>query len=293
MSDFSREPPIASTLPWVPPTHRKLPGLLGGLVLIAAALVSTVVSAPRGELHARPAFVRSCIGYCKSPTNAGKVFRWGREAWRQEFETGPFSRHWKSDHPRAIGQQKGMLTIEAGKHSGTISVWPDNQAATTGRWEARVRAYERSRSGTRYRFTWELVPSNRDVSCGANAIVLATYVPGQRRVRGHVRTLPDNSFAYSRVRDLRNRAWHTYAVEITKRHISWFVDTRVMRTETRPAALSGVRYRPQFVMQATHGKRMRPSWMQADWVRYYTLQRHNARSISAPRMERNTYSHGC
>jgi hypothetical protein len=238
-------------------------------------------------------FVSSCIGYCKHPTNAAKVFRWGREAWRQEFESGPFSSHWKSNHRRAIGQQKGMLTIQAGRHSGTVRVWPDNHAARTGRWEARVRAYERSGSGTRYRFTWELVPAHSGDRCGANAVVLASYTPGDRRVHGHVRTLPDNSFGFSRARDLRNRAWHTYAVEITKRHISWFVDTKVMRTETRPAALSGVRYRPQLVMQAKRHATMRPSWMQADWVRYYTLERPNARSIRAPKMERHTYRGGC
>jgi hypothetical protein len=276
----------------MPPQHRRIPALLGGLVLVAAALVATVLQSPQ-QLHARPSFVRGCIGYCQHPTNAAKVFRWGREAWRQEFETGHLSRHWRSNHRRQIGQQSGMLTIESGKHTGSISVWPDNQAATVGRWEARVRAYERSRSGTRYRFIWELVPANRDDSCGANAVVLASYSPGDRRVHGHVRTLPDNSFDYSRARDLRSRAWHTYAVEITKRHISWFVDTRVIRTETRPAALSGVKYRPQFVMRAAPHRQMRPSWLQADWVRYYTLSRHNAKSIAAPRMHRSTFRHGC
>jgi len=260
---------------------------------MAAVLVATVLAAPRGQLHGRPVFVRSCIGYCKHPTNAGKVFRWGHEAWRQEFETGPFSKHWKSNHRRMVGQQKGMLTVRAGTRTGSVAVWPDNQSARVGRWEARIRAYERSGRGAKYRFTWELVPAGRNVRCGANAIVLASYKPGQHRVKGMVRTLPDHSFTYSKARDLRSRAWHTYAVEITKRHISWFVDTKVIRTETRPAALSGVRYRPQLVMQATPHHRMRPSWLQADWVRYYTLKRHNAHSIKAPRMTKTSYGGGC
>jgi len=186
-----------------------------------------------------------------------------------------------------------MLTVRAGRHAGTIKVWPDHHAARTGRWEARIRPFERSRSGVRYQLTWELVPASGRDRCGANAIVLARYQPGDRRVTGSVRTLPNNSFTYSRARDLRNRAWHTYAVEITKRHISWFVDTQVVRTETRPAALSGIRYRPQFVLQAAPGKRMRPTWLQADWVRYYTLQRHDARSIAAPKMHKAAYLHGC
>lgn len=260
---------------------------------MAAVLVATAVSAPRNAPPTKPVFVRGCLGYCQHPTNAGKVFRWGHEAWRQEFETGPFSKHWKSNHRRAIGQRQGMLTIRAGRHSPTIKVWPDNQAARTGRWEARIRPYEHSRSGARYEFTWELVPARGNDRCGANAIVLARYKPGDKRVTGSVRTPPRNSFTYSRARDLRNRAWHTYAVEITRTHISWFVDTQVMRTETRPAALSGVKYRPQFVMTAVPHRSMRPSYMQMDWVRYYSMARHNARSISAPSMHRTTFHHGC
>jgi hypothetical protein len=259
---------------------------------MAAALVATVLQSPQHP-QTRPAFANGCVGYCSHPTNAAKVFRWGSAAWDQEFVSGSFHRHWKSNHPRLVGQQTGMLTIKAGRHTGSIAVWPDNQAATVGRWEARVRANEQSGSGTRYRFVWELVPANRDASCGANAVVLASYTPGDHRVHGHVRTLPDNSFAYSRARDLRNRAWHTYAVEITKSHISWFVDTQVVRTETRPAALSGVKYRPQFVMRAEPHHRMRPSWLQSDWMRYYTLNRRSAKSISAPLMHRSTFRHGC
>jgi hypothetical protein len=276
----------------MPPQHRSTPARLGGFLLVTAALVAVALSAPH-QLRARPTFSSGCIGYCKHPTNAAKVFRWGTEAWRQEFETGPFNRHWRSNHPRDIGQQNGMLTVQAGRHTGTISVWLDNHTARTGRWEARVRAVERASTGTRYRFTWELVPADRDTRCGANEIVLGSYVPGDRVVRGQVRTLPDHSFSYARARDLRSRAWHTYAVEITKRHISWFVDTRVVRTETRPAALSGIRYRPQFVMQAKPHRTMRPSWLQADWARYYTLDRPNARSIAAPRMHEQTYRGGC
>jgi hypothetical protein len=188
-----------------------------------------------------------------------------------------------------------MLTIQAGEASDTVEVWPDDTgaAATNGRWEARIRAYERADTGTQYRFTWELVPVSGDDSCGADRIVLGSYVPGAKRVRGSVNTLPDSSFRYSRLRDLRSRAWHTYAVEVTPDHISWFVDTKVMRTETRPAALAGVKYRPQLVMQAVPGAVMRPSWFQADWVRYYTLKRPNAKSIAAPQMRLTSYAGVC
>jgi hypothetical protein len=271
---------------------RRLSGLLSGMALAGAALVSAGLSAPDATLHARPAFASSCIGYCQHPTNAAKVFRWGLENWRQEFETGSLSTHWKSDHPTAIGQQTGMLTIKAASDSGTVNVWPDDQSAVRGRWEARVRAVEKSAGGQPYRFTWQLVPVDGD-SCGANRIVLSSYVPGDARVRGAVRTLPDHAFVYTRKADLRPRAWHTYAVEVTADHVSWFMDTKVLRTERRPAALSGVRYRPEFTMEDVAGTAMRPSWMQMDWVRYYTLNRPNAQSIEAPQMTETTAAPTC
>jgi Glycosyl hydrolases family 16 len=265
-----------------------------GMILAGSAMVAAAVSSTPAQMpQVRPVFVKSCIGYCKHPTNAAKVFRWGDEAWDQEFEVGTLSKKWKSNHPGLIRQQGGMLTLDGTENRGTITAWPSNQAASYGRWEARVRAFEFAQPGEQYRYTWELVPANGDDSCGANRVVLSSYVPGDRRVQGSVNTLPDHSFTYSKKRDLRSRAWHAYAIEITRKHISWFVDTQVVRTERRPAALSGVKYRPEFVMQAVPGATMKPAWMQMDWVRYYTLQRPDAKSIAAPRMTKNTVSRSC
>ena len=160
-------------------------------------LVAVGVSAPDAA-PGRGAGLRGFVHrLLQAPDERGKVFRWGVESWRQEFETGVFSAHWQSDHPEGIGQQNGMLTIKAESDSGTVKVWPDDQSAVYGRWEARVRAVEKSDEGQPYRFTWQLVPVAGD-SCGANTIVLASYVPGAARVVGAVRTLPDNAFVYQR-----------------------------------------------------------------------------------------------
>lgn len=271
---------------------KRASAFLCGLALSAALLASVGFSSPQRPVDTTPAFASTCIGYCTYPTNAAKVFLWGTESWRQEFETGRLSKHWLSSDPDAITQQQGMLTIKASSDSGTITVHPEDQSGTEGRWEARVRAVELEKDGEQYRFTWQLVPVGAD-PCGSQAITLATYVPGDNRVRGSVRALPDHAFTFSRKRDLRSRAWHTYAVEITAKRISWFVDTQVMRTERRPEALSGVEYRPQFVMEAVPGAAMRPSWMQMDWVRAYTLTRPNAQPVKAHRMHDTTVVPDC
>ena len=82
-------------------------------------------------------------------------------------------------------------------------------------------------------------------------------------------------------------------MEVARNHISWFVDTHVIRTERRDASLAGRVLRPQFVMQGKSGATMRQSWMQMDWVRHYTLARPGAKSIKAPSMQKSSYAPGC
>lgn len=264
--------------------------LLMGMAMGGATLASQ--SGPSAAPISEDELQLVCIGACSHPTNAGKVFRWGREKWRNEFEDATFPKRWTSEGTGAIGQRNGMLTIRARTDTDKLVVWPKNRSATRGRWEARVRAVEFDTTGAQFQFNWELAPASGS-NCEAAKVILASYKPGEEFVRGAVRTLPDNAFRYWRKTDLRSRAWHTYAVEITRKKIVWFVDHRAVRHERRPEALSGVAFRPQFTLTGVAGTTMRESWMQMDWVRFYTLKRKNAKSVKAPAMLQTTYTGGC
>ena len=87
--------------------------------------------------------------------------------------------------------------------------------------------------------------------------------------------------------------FHTCAVEVTKDHISWFVDTHVLMTERRPEARTGATYAVRFRLVGTPGAQMNPGRMQMDWVRYYSLARPNAQPIEAPRATEGTYAAAC
>jgi Glycosyl hydrolases family 16 len=280
----------------LPPHIPHLSSLVAGALLTSGALVATVLT-PVAEppvSPAEPPELVACAGYCVHPTNAAKVYRWGLESWEDEFEVGSLNRtRWQSNPPGAIDQFYGMLSLMAEDNEQSITAWATDQSARYGRWEARVRVNERPRSqGKHYRVTWMLDPVGDD-HCRASELTLATYRVGDARARGWVRSRDTNQFKFSRARNLGNMAWHTYAVEVTRKRISWFVDTKVVRTERRTAALSGVRFRPQFKMTGVPGAQMRATWMQMDWVRYYTLDRKNARSVRAKQMSRGTYSRGC
>ena len=130
--------------------------------------------------------------------------------------------------------------------------------------------------------------------CGARSIVLADYALGTSTANAYLRTTPDVEYAYAQDGlTLGPGPFHTYAVEVTPDHVSWFVDTHVVMTERRPSALTGATYAVRFRLVGTPGAQMNPGRMQMDWVRYYTLERKNAKSIEAPQLTKSTYAAAC
>ena len=252
---------------------------LSGATLVGASLGSVATSAQASSW--RP----------PSPTNAGKVYRWGHATDHDEFH-GARSSRWKVNNAKLIRNQHGMLTLNGTERSGTLSARYTGAGHRYGRWEARVRAKQYSTKHTPYRVMWELAPRNGE-HCGARGIVLSQYTLGHDTARMHLRNLPNTDFTAAKQTPLSDQEFHTYAVEVTKKHISWFVDTKVVMTERRPASRTGAIYDIRFRLLAPHGVRMNPGRMQMDWVRYYTLDRKNAKSIKAPQASRTVYRDAC
>jgi glycosyl hydrolase family 16 len=226
------------------------------------------------------------------PTNAAKIFRWGNAAWKDEFVRPLSSSTWQANHPSLVRDQHGMLTLDSTRTSGDVVAAAKISGSQYGRWEARVRTRSYKGSGTPYRAVWELAPTSGGEHCGARGIELSDYPIGAGTASMHVRNTPASDFTTSKTLPLNN-VFHTYAFEVTPDHVSWFVDTRVVMTERRPAALSGAVFAPRFRLVATPGATMRRGRMQMDWVRYYTLQRKNARSIAAPQASQGSYADPC
>lgn len=269
----------------------------GALLLtfgLASLLGLTLLSPVTGTASARAKDYPPTPTYVY-PTNAAKMFRWGVEAWRDEFEVDPLRSDWKISRGDTVVTRNGMITLMASPRSGDVVAKPRGATASEGRWETRVRVWEKKRDvGTPYTVVWELVPARRaERHCGAQSIVMASFRQDDAAAVGAVRTLPDHEFTFSKELPLSQGWFHTFAVEVAPDHISWFVDREVVHTERRPEALSGVGLRPQLRMQAVPGASMRPTWVQADWVRHYTLKRPNAQSIEAPQMTQGTYAGAC
>ncbi len=265
--------------------------LLGTAALAATGLASQPTATSHGltdgtTLAPASAFVPP------NPTNAGKIFRWGNAYWNDEFKTA-LSPTWKVNRPGLVRNQNGMLTLDTAGTGATVTASYSGHSRIYGRWEARVRGRQYGSGGQPYTLFWELVPTYQGEHCGANSIVIGQYTLGTYRAAMHVRTLPDHDFTFDRWMYLNDNEFHTYAVEVTSDHISWFVDTKVIRTERRPAALSGVSFTPRFRVQAVPGAQMTRGRMQMDWMRYYTLERKNAKPITAPQLTQTTYDQAC
>lgn len=226
------------------------------------------------------------------PTNAQTTYGWGKPQWQDGF-IGPRKELWRVAGRGNVRTQHGMLTLNTAR-TGSTRATSMRRGQETGRWEVRLRSRRYETTGANYRVRTELVPADGERRhCGARNVALETYRLGGSRARLYIRNRPDLSFTSQTRLGLGNDRWHTYAVEVTRKRISWFVDAHVIATERRTAALSGVPFTVRFTMLAQRGERMNRSRMQMDWLRYFTMEKPNDRSVDAPRATRKTYRDAC
>lgn len=193
-----------------------------------------------------------------------------------------------------VRTQNGMFTIMSGS-SGSTGAVLRRHAYDRGRWEIRLRGKRFETEHTDFQVVAELIPAGKRAQhCGARDIGLAAYRPTGNRARFYARTLPDNSFNAARRRmNLENNYWHTFAVEVTPKRISWFVDGKVRRTERRKEALHGLPMALRLELRAVPGETMNLSRLQVDTVRYFSLKSPNDKSIRARRPVHRTYAEAC
>ncbi len=264
------------------------------LLAVAVALPMTLLAVPSGTAFGRP-FVPGASRAEPGPIHAGNTFGWyngGGLVYDEKF-VGPLAKRWKVEGPGLVRNQHGMLTLNTYSH-GTVSATLMRPGQKYGRWETRLRSRVYGKTGANYRVLTELVPMSRKKErCGELNVGLNRYVPGRRNLNLYVRNRPGLLYQAKLRNSFGRDQWHTFAVEVTPKRISWFVDARVVRTERRPDALSDVNFRVRFTMLGVKGKKMKKSRMQMDWLRYWALKAPNKKSTKAPRMVKKEYTLAC
>ena len=273
----------------VPAARPRRAVLLAGAVL--ATLLSPVLTSSRAQAdHA---------GAEPGPIHTATTYGWWNRgvAWREEFEapyTGQMGAQWQPSGPGQVWHQNGMLTLNATSR-GSLSATLAGPGAEVGRWETRLRSRQYGRGNGRYRVLAELVPAaGADQSCGGRNISLVSYTPNGNAANVYARTLPDIAHQGAKPdMDLGRDRWHTYAVEVTRERVSWFIDAHVVFTENRADLVSGVPLTVRFTMEAKPDRAMNISRMQMDWVRHWTLEAPNTLPVDAPPTREGVYSKSC
>jgi len=273
--------------------------LLVGVVCLISALS---LQSPGSAATSAKAVTRA------TPTGAGAVYHWGVPLWHDEYETPcgflpkcppdatkspPLSPDWAITDRNLVLDKWGELVIVGRPDGQEVSATLTGHPHSYGRWEVRVFAHQ-IKTPSHYRVVAELIPAKTAAyHCGAQNITMADYVMGSHRTRMSIRTLPDRQFSYSMRPNTGPWDWNTYGVEITRTHISWFADDKVVMTERRPAALSGTLYTLRLRLVGNGATDTTPPKMQLDWSRYFTMDRPNTQSIVAPKAHVGTYGGGC
>lgn len=265
----------------------------------AAALAATVLATMLSPVLTSTSASADHAGAEPGPVHAGNTYGWWNKGivWREEFETpysGPTGPQWQASGQGQVVHQNGMLTLNT-TGQGSLSATLGFEGAEVGRWETRLRSRQYGRGGARFRVVTELVPAgDRDQHCGAQSIALESYRIGTSKANLYARSLPNVAWKGAHAgMDLGRDRWHTYAVEVTRDRISWFVDAHVVQTERRPEIWSGVPLVPRFTMEAKDGRAMNVSRMQMDWIRHWSLEAPNELPVDAPPTRQGTYGKAC
>jgi hypothetical protein len=260
--------------------------VLAGL-LLAVVLPGPVASAKAGSCGR----ASGCNSY--ELIHSGSTYGWYPAGIRHEFKSAAGvtpPRAWtRTGTPDSWRDKYGTLQVEQ-SHGDVITDW--NQTRSTGRWEVRFRSRtgsQRVPTGTPYQVKIELVPTGTPATrCAPESVLMAGYNPataGRTATVGLTRpgfraaaaATPGGPLFDSRTwngtQSARVGAWRVWAVEVTRDHISWFLDGRVIRREARPAALIGKPLHLRMSLLSTPGAQMAPTVTQLDWARYWSLKR--------------------
>jgi hypothetical protein len=180
---------------------------------------------------------------------------------------------------RAV-KYNGGLSISSKRYNGagpgdfgTTRTTLQGNAATFGRWEASMRvrsAYERGGRG--YNIAAELVPANSsDYDCGRHNIQIASMSPFSQQVRFGVRS-PEYRWSGTAIASTTpSQRPYRVAVEISRRHITWFLNGAPVGSVTDSAALSGVPMTLRLSLEGDGQAEMDQASLISDWQRGFPI----------------------
>lgn len=201
-----------------------------------------------------------------------------------------------SDGGGRVGKHNGGLMLDSKRDNdtgpgdfGTTSATLRGLPLAYGRWETRLRIKSDESNARDYRVLVELVPDKlAQEKCGARNITVAQISPHANKVVVGV-----NAVNKKWMRTVSGVAINdqsiAFAVEVSKRHITWFMEGRPIGTVTSMAAVSDVPLTLRMSMVGSGRQEMNHTQVISDWERGFTLAR-GKQVKSGPALKQSRYS---
>ncbi len=196
----------------------------------------------------------------------------------------------------SLNSQRYAPDRDANENQGDLgSTWitlQDN-ARKYGRWEARVRIRPYERGAVDYLNKVELIPESEGQRCAGRTITVANLAAHSRKLKFGVNADRANR-SWQRTRrigDIANKPI-TVAVEVTKRHITWFYNGKPVGTVRTSAAVPRVPLTMRITMEGRGDREMNRTMTHMDWMRGFSLNR-GTKSKNGGRMSVRKFGGSC
>ncbi len=248
-------------------------------------------------------------------TTAAETYQWRPSLWDygwtygESLTDGP-SRgsdpvgwwvDWTDGTGRAAKHNGGVMldtqrqnTDEQPGSRGTTAVTMRGNPMKYGRWEVRMRTKSTENHAYDPHVLIELVPDDpADYHCGAQTITVADFTPHGSDVEVGAKALAGAKKWTRTVRDAwKNGSSTAFGVEVTRGHITWFIEGRVVATVKSQAAVSDVPMTLRLSLAGRGLDEINRTQAISDWQRGYSLERGAQKTNGAP-MQQGTHAGGC
>lgn len=172
---------------------------------------------------------------------------------------------------------------------GTTMATLQGNARRYGRWEVRVRPRSEDTDGKDYEVRVELVPENpEDYDCGAHNITMGELTAHGSSILFGV-TAGDQRWTHRRsVGGSNNVVSYNLGTEVSRRHITWFVNGEPVATVRSRKAVSDLPMTLRLSMVGDGRREMNHTDVLSDWQRGFSL-RPGTKVTSGRRMSVGSY----
>jgi hypothetical protein len=285
-----------SQIGWFPsfPTYVMVHGRTGRRVPPTTEAQDTTVSLPASTPTGTVDTTRATRTV--SRTTAGQTYLWGVSLFDFAWELGESldAKPYRGSIPRGmwteyndgggrISSKNGGLYFDSQRNNkpglgdfGTTMATMQGNPMTYGRWEVRLRARSDETAARDYIVRAELVPEDPDdYDCGAHNITVGELTAHGSSVSVGVNA-GDRRWSYKKALAGGNNARHfALATEVTKRHITWFIDGRPVATVVNRRAVSDLPMTLRLSMVGDGEREMNRTDVLSDWQRGFSLLRGN------------------